>query len=251
MRRAFTLIELVMVLVVLAIVTHLAVHELGSVLDGKRTSAAETQLESIRRAAADFLSDVGRLPRLVAETNDQGQVVKTLSELWRCPSHVPRQAVTNLDGKVMVATGWRGPYLRISPNKDRLLDPWSNAIEEVDDAGLKRLWMDEDGCVTNVCHYGARGQLEGRRDASLIPDGGARCSLVVTGANLDAAACRCYVPREGLVVGLLPTEATDAQVRFDGVVPGERVVTVTGTDGSSAVRLVKVRGPATVVEILP
>ena len=76
-KRAFTLVELVTVLAVIAIVTHLAVRELSHVRDAKLVQAADKQLETIRSSVYDratceeatgFLADMGRLPRLADES---------------------------------------------------------------------------------------------------------------------------------------------------------------------------------------
>ena len=121
-RGAFTLVELVVVLAVIAVLTHLAVRELAHLRDGRLSDAADRQLEEIRLsvfddsaegAARGFLADMGRLPKATDGT---------LSELWQKPAgaleYAVRQATeTNLvlgaktlaNASVYVPTGWRGP----------------------------------------------------------------------------------------------------------------------------------------------
>lgn len=249
MRRGFTLIELVLVLVIVAVVTHFAVREFGAVEDGRRERTADAQLEAIRAAAARFLSDVGRLPRLVAETNGEGRVTWTLAELWRRPTGVPAYAVTNIGGRVLAGGGWRGPYLHLPFGRERLLDPWGNPMEAEDDAGLARLLAAADGTVTNVCHYGARASADACRSMPLAPDGGATCSLVVVTPGGEASACRCYVPEDGVVRERTGTAANASQVLFEGLTPGERLVRVADTNGAAVVRIVTAKGPSTIVEV--
>ena len=134
-KHGFTLVELVVVLAVIAILTHLAVRELSHLRDAKLTKAADAQLETIRTSvftpsgkrhiaqvadeeATGFLADMGRLPRLVDDM--------TLGELWTMPTNAlpyavrPATAENLVPGlsslantSVYVPTGWRGPYLRL------------------------------------------------------------------------------------------------------------------------------------------
>ncbi len=192
MKRAFTLIELVVVLAIMALLTHLAVREAGNVRRDRLRAAADEQLEAIRDAVwkdgeggepTGFLVDMGRLPRAQAATNESGLAVATLSELWRRPAGVPEFALrhasaTNLvvpealksrlaDVSVRVPCGWRGPYLRLPFGRDRLLDPWGNPVETPDDAGYSRLTSPDgraaeaDAPVGRVAHFGADARPDG------------------------------------------------------------------------------------------
>lgn len=200
--RGFTLIELVVVLMVLALVTHLAVRELGKVQRARLGQAANAQLETVRDAVwrtapgeepTGFLVDLGRLPRAARATNELGRVVGTLAELWERPADVApfafRPAVESnlvaavaekaalVDATVVVPCGWRGPYVRLPFGRDRLLDAWGNPLETPDDAGYARL-LGVDGQaaevgtpVARVRHFGADGRPD---DAVEPPDAAAR-----------------------------------------------------------------------------
>lgn len=196
MSRGFTLIELVVVLMVLALVTHLAVRELGKVQRARLGQVANTQLETVRDAVwrmvpgeepTGFLVDLGRLPRAARATNELGRVVGTLAELWERPLDVAPYsfrpaAESNLvvaaaekaelvDATVIVPCGWRGPYMRLPFGKDRLLDAWGNSFETPDDAGYARLLEADDQAVeagapvSRVRHFGA----DGRPDSVVEP----------------------------------------------------------------------------------
>ena len=248
-RRAFTLVEMVTVLAVIAILTHLAVHGLSRVRDGKLAKAADRQLETIRASVYDsrpgeeavgFLADMGRLPRLANGS--------TLGELWEKPAgalpYAVRPAtVENLvagldaisDGSVYVPTGWRGPYLRLPFGKTRLFDPWGNPMELEDDAGLVRLWATND-VVYAVSHYGPRARDYGPRarakDArtiGLAPEGVAASRLVVSAESADVTfsgdiTYTWYGPADGLITGAVKTVRYPAAAVFEGLAPGRRIL---------------------------
>lgn len=185
----FTLIELVVVLLILALVTHLAVRELGKVQRARSGQAANAQLETLRDAVwhaapgeepTGFLADLGRVPRAARATNELGRAVGTLGELWTRPADVApfalRPAVasnlvvsaaergTLADPSVVVPCGWRGPYVRLPFGRNRLVDAWGNPLETPDDAGFARL-LGRDGRavavgdpVAHVRHLGADGR---------------------------------------------------------------------------------------------
>lgn len=223
MKRGFTLVELVVVLAVLAVVTHLAVREMAHLRDGRLGRSADAQLESVRDAVwrvspgeepSGFVADMGRLPRGVATTNGAGSVSVSLRELWERPARVRAYAVrpataenlvgpTNdlVDAEVRIGCGWRGPYVRLPLGADRLADPWGNRMENRDDAGYDRL-LDMDGSavaaggsVWRIRHLGADGRLDAdaapagvaQRDAvvSFLPDGGATNTLSVTASFVN------------------------------------------------------------------
>lgn len=250
MRRAFTLLEMTVVLAVIALLTHLAVRELGQYRDMKLAKAADRQLEEIRDAAARFLSDVGRLPKPVPGTNGTGKVTWTLSELWKKPANLGHCRLVTKDG-VSLAVGWRGPYLKMPFGRDRLLDPWGNPIELEDSARLRRLWTGKNGFVTNVCHYGPTGQAPGLRNMSLVPAGGLSADLVVT---LDAGGysgdieCSWYGAYENSVTNVsLRSASAGSQIVFRDVPCGEKILKITA--GRTVSRLVRVEGPVTQIGV--
>ena len=187
---AFTLLEMAIVLAILALVTHLAVVRLDR---DSRTLRAQRQLESLRLAIAGpdnevdaegrpvrsgFLADMGRLPRAVRETDGR----LTLAELWQCPDTAPggyrvRATVAgNLvrpdgspadaadeDPNIHIAGGWRGPYVRLSVGRTRLLDPWGNELANGDDPALAHLLGEgtlpagEGGSIAFVRTFGSDG----------------------------------------------------------------------------------------------
>ena len=196
MKKGFTLVELSIVLVILAVVAHLAVREMTHAKSGKLHEAAQTQMNSIREAVCSigangkpggFLADLGRLPVGTVSTNALHQECVTLEELWKKPEDAGtyglRQAVaSNLavdesvkkemeDGEVWIACGWRGPYLHVPFGNRNWTDPWGNRMENKDDAGYDRLFTfgtspaKAGDPVVKVTHYGS----DGRQDSEVSP----------------------------------------------------------------------------------
>ena len=259
MKRGFTLVELVLVLLVIALTTHLAVREVSHVRDAKLVKAADRQLDDIRSAALAFLSDTGRS---VVVTNG------TLSELWNRPKDVPEYRVipataANIvagadpqlaNANILVPTGWRGPYLRLPFGKTRLLDPWGNPIETKDAAGLRRIEVTNGIYAASASHYGPKGNGSAVRTISLLPNRGDGCSLTVwaTGPSLSGdVKLAWYGPAEGMITGGVATVSANTQHRFEGLVPGERIVTAEKAGASEpVVRIVDLRPGDNVLEVV-
>lgn len=96
-RRAFSLIELLLVLVILAVLAAIVVPKFTGRGQQARETAAKANISILSNALAQFEIDTGRYP-----TNDEG-----LEALVRQPSG---------------ADGWRGPYIERGVPKD----PWNN-----------------------------------------------------------------------------------------------------------------------------
>ena len=97
-RGGFTLIEILVVIVVLAILATLVAPNVFRHVGSARDATARSQIEMFGAALDAYRLDNGRYP-----TTEQG-----LAALWREPAAEPRPR------------NWRGPYLR----KDVPLDPW-------------------------------------------------------------------------------------------------------------------------------
>ncbi len=100
-RRGFTLVEILVVVVVIAILATLVAPNVFQHVGSARETTAKSQIEMLGAALDAYRLHVGRYP-----TTEEG-----LGALWIKPATAP-------------AT-WRGPYLR----KSVPLDPWGNAYE--------------------------------------------------------------------------------------------------------------------------
>lgn len=266
-RTAFTLIEMSVVLLIIALVTHLALRQLAASTEHKRVSAANRQLEDIATRVfsydrdgvpTGFLADMGRLP---AVTNG------TLAELWQRPSEAKPYAVrkaiaenfvplpeTDLrrltNEQICVATGWRGPYLRLPLGKKRLTDPWGNPMENPDTAGYARLDV-TNGCVIAVSHFGptALSRDPQRQRLSILPTGSAAngTSRVVvrlvsqSGEELGDVEYAWYGPRDGLIVGGVTNRPYGATAEFTNLTPGLRILRAKWGTNKSVTRQLHVK----------
>lgn len=95
-RSAFTLIELLLVLVILAVLAAIVVPKLAGRTDDSKAVAAKSTVRTIEGSLDQFELDNGRYP-----TSEEG--IRALLEM---PANV---------------TNWKGPYF-----KGDLRDPWGN-----------------------------------------------------------------------------------------------------------------------------
>jgi len=97
-RSGFTLIEILVVIVVIAVLAGLVAPNVFKHVGEAKSVSARSQIEMLGAALDAYRLDNGRYP-----ATDQG-----LGALWQAPVLEPRPA------------SWRGPYLR----KEVPLDPW-------------------------------------------------------------------------------------------------------------------------------
>ena len=131
-RRGFTLIELVLVLMILAILAGSAMSMVSTQVDQARFESTQQTLQAIDRAvlgprdarAADgsrsvsgFVADCGRLPY-------------SLEELYIHPASVPQFQSGNPtgDAEVIVSGGWNGPYAQPAIGATSLPDGWASGL---------------------------------------------------------------------------------------------------------------------------
>lgn len=155
-RSGLTLLELVIVLVILAALTGIAVQSIEPIADQSRYESTQQTLEEIRDAIqsrdvsngsvsfAGFISDMGRLP--VGVIVDKGTDQERLEpvELWRGDlssfdstdlwpytpaSPLPDPFVSDGDVTVRVSAGWRGPYIQLPPGATSLRDGYGNPFQ--------------------------------------------------------------------------------------------------------------------------
>ena len=97
-RSAFTLIEVLVVVVIIAILASIVAPNVFKHVDTAKSVTAQAQISMLGSALDAYRLDNGRYP-----TTEQG-----LAALWQQPTTAPRPS------------NWRGPYLRQQPPAD----PW-------------------------------------------------------------------------------------------------------------------------------
>ncbi|HEU4721240.1 MAG TPA: type II secretion system major pseudopilin GspG [Gemmatimonadaceae bacterium] len=101
-RSGFTLIEVLVVVVIIAVLASIVAPNVFRHVDTAKNVAAQAQIATLGAALDAYRLDNGRYP-----TTEQG-----LAALWQQPTAGPRPA------------NWRGPYLRQPPPAD----PWGAAF---------------------------------------------------------------------------------------------------------------------------
>jgi prepilin-type N-terminal cleavage/methylation domain-containing protein len=193
-RRGFTLIELVLVLIILAILASAALNLVEVQVDQTRFETTQRTINNVDNAifaekqGADgrsfmsgFTVDMGRPPILLPDPDDA--TILTLRELWAptgLPAYQSRQATaadvsptTDSDGEtvaadqnVRISAGWRGPYLQLPVGATQLTDGWGHRMVSLTTgADYSHLRGDGDTDINsvNTSVYGVRSL--GRDDA--------------------------------------------------------------------------------------
>ena len=169
--RGLSLLELVIVLVILAALTGIAVNSLEPIADQSRYEATQQTLINIDEAIVSqsftpdrvasysgFVTDIGRLPVAVGSDRET-----QLSELWSQGS-LPAFSITSFDDpdttdteSIPVAAGWRGPYLMLPPGPNVLRDGYGRAYSIFNTAGTTASPGDSIG---NLVSAGANGTID-------------------------------------------------------------------------------------------
>lgn len=135
-RWGFTLIEVMVVIVVIALLATLVAPNIFGNLRVAKDATARSQMEMISAALDSYRLDNGRYP----------STLQGLEALWTEPTQEPRP------------TNWRGPYLRKRPP----LDPWGNPY-------VYRYPGTENPHGFDLLTYGADGEQGGEgEDADLL-----------------------------------------------------------------------------------
>ena len=131
-KSGFTLMEIMVVIIVIAVLASVAGPMIGSITDQGRASATKSKMSSLKSALLAYQSDVGRLPYkgsnsrtasnysqpdLLSE-NDESKNVLVYNEWPNAAGSTPN----NYNRK------WKGPYMD-SDVSDFMVDAWGNTIQ--------------------------------------------------------------------------------------------------------------------------
>jgi len=227
-QAGFTLLELVVVMAILVVLAGVAVRSMEGLDQQARFDATLRSVEEIRSSVAfsvaGFAADLGRLPKAVgADASTQ------LAELWSNPRNLAPFAIRPApsDSEVLVASGWRGPYLRLEVGRATLLDGWGQPFDMLQADGVTPASDGDD--VAFVRSRGADGVVDSEPidsyDADLttsLAEQGLQATLSGRVLLMDASTGQLQDPdpADGSVTIRLfgPNPATG--------LPGEQVVTV-------------------------
>ena len=139
-KRAFTLIELVIIIAVLAILSVVAVPRIGNFITSSKIAATKEEMQNLKKA---IVGD----PKLVSSgeysyggyLNDVGTLPPNLGALVTKPGGVA-------DWDKFTKTGWGGPYIERGENDSYLIDAWgSNYVYDQSNGVLTSLGPDGTG----------------------------------------------------------------------------------------------------------
>ena len=134
--RGFTLVELVMVLIILAILATAALNMVEVEVDQTRFESTQNTLSNIQSAVMGPVdaraSDGSRI--VSGFVADVGRPIRSLEELYLAPNVliVPGYTTTSPAGDpdLVVHGGWNGPYLTLPVGAAEPVDGWGNAFEQ-------------------------------------------------------------------------------------------------------------------------
>ncbi|MEM9882010.1 MAG: type II secretion system protein [Planctomycetota bacterium] len=229
-----TLLELIVVLVILAALGTVMVTQTTGLTDEARYTQTARTLEAIQdavigRAVArgedptavppGFVSDMGRLPQAVEETTD----VFTLAELWdpdefTADDRYQVRVLTDLDDTLQMASGWRGPYVRLPVGTNDLRNGWGRRYDLFDGAGAAVAADEEPIGAVSSTGSGLGDAFDPATPLEVVFADSAAVPVAidrVTGSVPTTLTVEVTLPATGTVSGV---------VRLYGIVDGEPAV---------------------------
>lgn len=138
MKRAFTLVELMIVIVIISILMGLTLAGSFKAIESSKKSKAESAIATLETALAMYESDVGSYP-FDSVTNGSGNIFKTWLQVG--------------DG----AIGWHGPYMTFRSEDlsgNSYLDPWGVAYKYTTNPPVRNPTFDiEDGSLKSIDNW--------------------------------------------------------------------------------------------------
>jgi prepilin-type N-terminal cleavage/methylation domain-containing protein len=184
----FTLVELVLVLMILAIMASAAVSMVHTQVDQVKFEQSQQTLNDIEyavlgsdharaadgsKAVSGFVADCGRLPYL-------------LENLYLRPTTIPEfgsQAPAG-DSEVTVTGGWNGPYLQLAMGASSLPDGWASTLAAHESNGDVSSTTDPLSIVRSLGRDQAVGGTNYDKDLSVVFE--ADADAVTSGLAMQA-----------------------------------------------------------------
>ncbi|KAF1080009.1 MAG: hypothetical protein GQF41_3685 [Candidatus Rifleibacterium amylolyticum] len=161
-RSGFTLMEIMVVIIVIAVLASVAGPMIGSITDQGRASATKSKISALKSALLTYNSDVGRFPfcgpasKVTCAAAYDGADVDLLSVTIACSVLVNDEiGNTNLGFNITnYNRRWKGPYMDSDPS-DYMMDSWGTKITYKAYKNNIYLWsggpdMGLDVCIENA-----------------------------------------------------------------------------------------------------
>jgi len=128
-RAGFTLMEIMVVIIVIAVLASVAGPMIGSITDQGRASATKSKMSALKSAMLAYQSDVGRLPFNGKPGDARDASLYASNEVLGLDSAKNVLVNDTLGNSTFNITNysrkWKGPYMDSEPG-DFMLDAWGN-----------------------------------------------------------------------------------------------------------------------------
>lgn len=149
-RLGFTLMEIMVVIIVIAVLASVAGPMIGSITDQGRASATKSKLSALKSAMIAYQNDVGRFPFCGASTV-ANMATSYTGASNDCLGLTPESNVLVNEELGCVSFGitnytrrWKGPYMDSDPG-DFMMDSWGTKIEYLTVAGHTQIYLQSAG----------------------------------------------------------------------------------------------------------
>lgn len=132
MQSGFTLMEIMVVIIVIAVLASVAGPMIGSITDQGRASATKSKLSALKSALISYKNDVGRFPYVgntAADASD-GAAYNSANAAYLDSTQDKNVLVSNTTEPFTTnyQRRWKGPYMDANP-EDFMVDGWGNRID--------------------------------------------------------------------------------------------------------------------------
>ena len=129
-KSGFTLMEIMIVIIVIAVLASVAGPMIGNITDQGRASATKSKMSNLKSALIQYQGDVGRFPYIGGSTNIGCSTAFDQNTLMCDNDEDYNVLVCNSNDNVKMPNygrKWKGPYMDSDPS-DFMFDSWGNRI---------------------------------------------------------------------------------------------------------------------------
>lgn len=126
-KSGFTLMEIMVVIIVIAVLASVAGPMIGSITDQGRASATKSKLSSLKSALLAYQGDIGRFPFKGGNKSYAKNYDDTSLLSWNEEDKNVLVSNTEVSGVTNYGKKWKGPYMD-SDVGDFMVDAWGTPI---------------------------------------------------------------------------------------------------------------------------